>query len=179
MKKLRIAFLLTAVFALLFTGTFLTINFTQLGYSTPSKLSGAYGGSIGVYVAVGPLENSTNVPLDTTVVVYTSRNPLVTDLHLTPEVPIENKINVPVDDGLSGKTTFYLKEPLKPATTYNASVVVMNETVTWSFTTTTETLPLQSTIGRFITDNAFGVSLVIATIATSAVGITIWTKKNQ
>ena len=87
--------------------------------------------------SIGPAANATNVPLDTIIVVDQMRPMNVGELHLSPEVPIERRLDeyYPV---ASKCTTFYFSEPLKPATTYNATLFFGDEPISWNFTTTAE-----------------------------------------
>ena len=154
-KFLRLSLLFVVLFLTLYFG----VTLTDFGYSRPSIMVTNVGG---LGVALGPESGDTNVALDTFFRIGTMRHTTVKDLQLTPEVPIARRRDLP--EGLAGGDyRFYPAEPLEPATTYNASVSIMGETVSWSFTTTSK--PLHS-IGFFIASNVFGTSLLIAIAVT-------------
>jgi hypothetical protein len=124
--------------------------------------------------SIGPAANATNVPLDTIIVVDQMRPMNVGELHLLPEVPIERRLDeyYPV---ASKCTTFYFSEPLKPATTYNATLFFGDEPISWNFTTTTEPYypryeAFPSALGIFIT-------VIISAVVTSVFGLKVWKKK--
>jgi hypothetical protein len=161
-SKKRLA-LLIALFVISGTTTLLGLNYSQFGYSLPTQGSTPQGSNNGIAISVGPADNASNVPLETVILVTTFRNPTVSNLRLSPEAPVRNVVNIP---DLQGKTTFYLIEPLKPATTYNASVLVGNEAITWNFTTTAQPLPLQTQVSHAIATYSVEFSLLIAAIVT-------------
>jgi hypothetical protein len=178
LKSFHIAILLIVFFVSSFLAVFLTVTLTEYGYSTPSvSVSGSVDAVGPVGFSLGPSPNSTNVPLDTKIVVYTMRPTTVKDLHLTPEASVGHECSSYGENGLSGKYTFYLNEPLKTATTYNASVFIMDQVVSWNFTTTRKSL--ESGISFYIATNVFGIALAIATIGTFAIGGLIWIKRRH
>jgi len=100
----------------------------------------------------------------------------VGELHLSPEVPIERRVDehIPV---ASKCTTFYFSEPLKPATTYNVTLFFGDEPISWNFTTTAEPYypryePMPSALGISI------IAIVSATI-TFGVGAKVLKKKHE
>ena len=173
-KKVLGLLMLLAVLVVLFLTVYLWVTLTDYGYSTPSF---AVDGVDLLGISLGPKPNATNVALDTFIGIGTMRQTTVKDLQLTPEVPIARRKDGTDDTGIGGEYTFYPAEPLKPATTYNVSVFIMSETVSWSFTTTSE--PLQSEISIFIASNVFWVSLLVATAGTSVVGVLVWIKRRH
>jgi hypothetical protein len=72
-KRLSIALLLGTVFAILFLATSLLISATQTAYSTPATMPVTIyrnESRIPIPVGVGPAPNSTNVFLNTAIVVF-------------------------------------------------------------------------------------------------------------
>jgi hypothetical protein len=123
---------------------------------------------------IGPAANATNVPLDTIIVIDQMRPMNVGELHLSPGVPIERRVDehIPI---ASKCTTFYFSEPLKPATTYNVTLFFGDEPISWNFTTTTEPYypryeAFPSALGIFIT-------VIISAVVTSVFGLKVWKKK--
>src|SRR4030042_1092924 len=114
-KKLHMALLLAAVFSASFLTVFLAIFLTQSAYSTPSRYVLVVGG---MGITLGPPPNSMSVPLDTTIIIDTLSSTGVSDLHITPEVPIP-RVTSEVSGPLLFLNTFYPAQQLKPATTYN------------------------------------------------------------
>ena len=126
--------------------------------------------------SIGPAADATNVPLDTIIVVDQMRPMNVGELNLSPEVPIERRLDeyYPV---ASKCTTFYFSEPLKPATTYNATLFFGDEPISWNFTTTAEPYspryePMPSALGISI------IAIVSAAI-TFGVGAKVLKKKQE
>ena len=126
--------------------------------------------------SIGPAANATNVPLDTIIVLDQMRPMNVGELHLSPEVPIERRLDeyYPV---ASKCTTFYFTEPLKPATTYNATLFFGDEPISWNFTTTTE--PYYPRYEAFPSALGIYVAVTIAAVVTSGVGLKVWKKKKN
>ena len=174
-KKILGLLLLLVVFVVLFLTVYLWVTSTDYGYSMPSW--GLSPVSFDIGVSLGPKPNATGVALDTTIRIYTMRDTTVKDLRLTPEVPIARTSEEIGYVPAYGMYTFYPAEPLKPATTYDVSVFIMRETVSWSFTTTSE--PLQSEISFFIANNVFWVALLVATAGTSVIGVLVWIKRRH
>lgn len=125
---------------------------------------------------IGPASNATNVPLDTAIVIDQMRPFFVGELQLSPEAPIARR----VDDyhGLASRAAiFYFSEPLKPATTYNATIFLESTSISWNFTTTAEPYypryeALPSGLGIFV-------AVTISAVVTSVVGLTVWKKKQR
>jgi hypothetical protein len=173
MKKAKTILILTAAFAASFITVFLAISLTQSAYSTPSS----YLSDIdGFAIILGPPPNATDVALDTTIFVETWRETRVDNLSLTPEVPIARRSDERVAVA-SGLYTFYPAEPLKPATTYNVSVFIMNKIVSWSFTTTPE--PFRPGISFYLATYVFWIALATAIAGTSIVGGLVWLRRNR
>jgi hypothetical protein len=172
-KKLHAALLLAVVFSASFLTVFLAILFTQSAYSTPSHAILIVGS---MEITLGPPPNSTNIPLDTTIIVDTLNFADVNDLHITPEVPIAG-VTSENSGPLSSLETFYPAQQLKPATTYNVSVTIGEVPVSWSFTTTSE--PFNPTISFYFATNMLWVALAAAFSATSIVGLAVQFKRKQ
>lgn len=84
---------------------------------------------------IGPPLNATDVPLDTVVYISFMRTQKVSQLQISPEAPIlreEFEASYPA----SGAYIWHFAEPLKPATTYNATIIWHDIPITWNFTTT-------------------------------------------
>jgi hypothetical protein len=170
-SKVHLALRLAAVFAASFLTVFLVIFFTQSTYSTPSSYVSVIND---MDITVGPPPNSTNIPLDTTITVDALASASLNDLHLTPEVPIASRYSQ-VTSSVTYINTFYPAEPLEPATPYTVSVTVLNEPLSWSFTTTSE--PFSPNISYILATNVLWISLSAATSATLIAGFAIWLKK--
>jgi hypothetical protein len=94
-----------------------------------------YGGLTGVNgVAIIISPNGTNIPCNTPIQVETWRPTHVGNLTLTPNVPILNRVEKTVVVA-SLQVTFNLARPLQPNTNYTVSIPIMDETITWNFTT--------------------------------------------
>jgi len=177
-KKLQVALILIVVFSVSFLAVFLAM------YLTPSPYlhEGAYSmpalewqsREIDMPNHIGPALNATNVPLDTTIVISLVRPMNIGELLLSPDASIVRREN------LSGApawiaSIFYFSEPLKSATTYNATLFVNNKPISWNFTTTAEPYyprykALPSTLGIFV-------DVTISAVVTSVVGLKVWKKK--
>jgi len=172
-KRLYAAFLLANGFCDHISHRAFSDFLTQSAYSTPD----AYVFSLdGMGITIGPKPNSTNVPLDTTIAIDTWRSPTVSDFNLMPEAPIARLTKEKV--GLASMlTTFYPAEPLKPATTCNVSVVIMNVPVSWSFATTSE--PYHPTSAFYLVTYALWIALSAAIATTLLVGLAIWFRRKR
>ena len=178
-KKLQVALVLIAVFSATFLIAFLAIYLTpspylhEQAYSMPTQF---WHSPDLAPSSIGPAANSTNVPLDTIIVVDQMRPMNVGELHLSPEAPLERRIDEYYRP--AGKcTTFYFSEPLKPATTYKVTLFFGDEPISWNFTTTAEPYnPRYETL-----PSALGISVVVITSAviTLAVGLKGRTKKKM
>jgi hypothetical protein len=172
-EKLYLASRLAVVFAASFLTVFLAIFLTQSAYSTPSNYVSVVNG---MDITLGPPPNSTNIPLDTTITVDALASAALNDLHLTPEVPIASRYSE-VTSSLTYLNTFYPAQPLKPATSYTVSVTILNEPVSWSFTTTSE--PFNPGISFYLATNVLWIALSAATSATIIVGFAIWLRRKR
>jgi hypothetical protein len=121
--------------------------------------------------SLGPPPNSTNIPLDTTITVEVLASAALNDLHLTPEVPIA-RVASTTTGPLTYLNVFYPAEMLKPSTSYNVSVTIMNSPVSWVFTTTNE--PSKPSTSFYLSTHAFWISLSIAAIATVIADLAFW-----
>ena len=172
-KKLHTALLLVAVFSASFLTVFSAISLTQSAYSTPSHYVSVVDG---MGITLGPPPNSTNIPLDTTIIIDTLNSAEVSDLRMTPEVPIA-RVTSETSGTLSSLNTFYPAQQLKPATTYNVSVTIMDVPMSWSFTTTSE--PFNPGISFYLATNMLWIALSAAVSATAIFGFAIWFKRKQ
>ena len=89
----------------------------------------------GIGNTIGPPLNAIDVPLDTVVYISFMRTQKVSQLQMSPEATIlreEFEASYPA----SGAYIWYFAEPLKPATTYNATIIWHDIPITWNFTTT-------------------------------------------
>ena len=170
-KKVYWASRLAVVFAASFLTVFLVIFFTQSAYSTPPSYVSVIND---MDITVGPSPNSTDVPLDTTITVDALASAALNDLHLTPEVPIASRYSQ-VTSSVTYLNTFSPAEPLEPDTSYTVSVTILNEPVSWSFTTTSE--PFSPSISFILARNVLWISLSAATSATLIVGFAIWLRR--
>jgi hypothetical protein len=172
-KKMRVALILAAVFALTFLTVFLVISLTQSAYSTPEHYA---SGVNGMTITIGPKPNSTDVPLDTTITIDALSPATLNDLHSTPEVPI-SLVATEVSGPLSYQHTFYPAQLLKPATSYTVSVKISDVPVTWSFTTTSE--PYHPTISFYLATCVLWIAFSTAAATTLIVGLAVGYRKKQ
>jgi hypothetical protein len=178
-KTLHVAIILVAVFSASFLVAFLAIYLTPSPYlherahSSPTLFWHAPDLAPS---SIGPALNATNVPLDTIIVVDQIRPMGVGELQLSPEAPIARRVDE--HSGLAGITTiFYFSEPLKPATTYNATIFFSNTSISWNFTTTAEPYypryeALPSELGIFV-------AVTASTVVTLIVGLIIWNNRKR
>ena len=174
LKKLRPVLLLALVFSVVFLTVFFAILLTQSPYSTPSSQAVVING--GMDFNVGPPPNATNIPLDSTVTVEALASAALNDLHVTPEVSIA-RVTSTTTGPLTYLSVFYPAEPLKPSTSYNVSVTIMNSPVSWVFTTTNE--PFKPSISFYIAANAFWISLSTAAATTVIAGLAVWFREKR
>jgi hypothetical protein len=100
----------------------------------------------------------------------------VGELHLSPEAPIERRVDEYYRP--AGKCTiFYFSEPLKPATTYNATLFFGDKPISWNFTTTNE--PYYPNYEAFPSALGIYVAVTISAAVTSGVGLKVWKKKTN
>jgi len=170
-KKMRMTLILAAVFAFTFLAVFLVISNTQSAYSTPNTYLSEVKG---MDITIGPKPNSTDVPLDTTIIIDALSSATLDDLDTTPKISISS-IAVEVSGPLSYKQTFYPSQLLKPATSYTVSLAIRDIPISWSFTTTSE--PYQPTISFYLATYATWIALATAITLTSLTGSLIWLKR--
>ena len=164
---MRLLLLLALVFSVTFLSVFLAIILSQSAYSTPP----VYTLDIdGMGIKVGPPPNSTGIPLDTTIVIDALTSASLADFQMTPQVSIA-RLDSENSSPLTYLNSFYPAQPLKPATFYTVSVIVMNVPVSWSFTTTAEIF--SPGISFYLATNAFGIALFAAILATLITGCTL------
>lgn len=172
-KKLHVAIILTLFFVLTFLVLFLVISLTQSAHSTPGNYISAVDS---MSITIGPAPNATNISLDTTITIDALSATTISNLRMTPQVPIALVTNE-VSGPLSYKQTFYPAQPLEPATSYVVSVTIKNIPVSWSFTTTSE--PYHPTISFYLATYALWIALSAATATTSSIGFAIWYRKKR
>jgi hypothetical protein len=165
-KTIQLFTLFVVAFLVFFVFVFLTIISTQSAYSKPSNSVLVING---MDVTLGPAINSTNVPLDTTITIDAFAAATVNGLHITPEVVIAYATSETTGP-LTYVSAFYPDEPLKPATTYNVSVTVMDMLISWSFTTTPE--PSNHGISFYLATYNVWISLSMAALVAAIVGLT-------
>ena len=173
-KKLRAVLLFALVFSVVFLAAFLGILSTQSSNSTPS--SQAMVINEGMDFSLGPPPNATNIPLDTTITVEALASAALNDLHIIPEVFIA-RVTSTTTGPLTYLNLFYPAELLKPSTSYNISVTIMDSPVSWVFTTTNE--PFKPSISFYLAINAFWISLSTAASATVIAGLAVWVREKR
>jgi len=172
-KQRHMVLLLAVVFTASFLAVFLTVFLTQSAYSMPMQYTLTVDG---MAITVGPPPNSTNIPLDTAIIVDTLNTAEVSNLHVTPEVPI-TRVTSENSGPLSSLKTFYPAQQLKTATSYKVSATIRDVPVSWSFTTTSE--PFKPGISFYMATNVVWIALASALSATSIVGFIMWRKRKQ
>ena len=156
---MRLLLLLALVFSVTFLSVFLAIILSQSAYSTPP----AYTLDIdGMGIKVGPPPNSTGIPLDTSIIIDALTSASLADFQMTPQVAIA-RLSSENSSPLTYVNSFYPTQPLKPATFYTVSVIVMNVPVSWSFTTAEVFSP---GISFYLATNAFWIALLTAVLVT-------------
>jgi hypothetical protein len=164
---MRLSLLLALILSVTFLTVFLAIVLSQSSYSTPP----AYTLDIdGMGIKVGPPPNSTGIPLDTTIIIDALTSASLADFQMTPQVSIA-RLDSENSSPLTYLNSFYPSQPLKPATFYTVSVIVMNVPVSWSFTTTAEVLG--PGIGFYLATNAFWIALFATVLVTLITGYTL------
>jgi len=178
-KTLHVAIIIVAVFSASFLAIFLAIYLTPSPYlherahSTPTQYW--YGETTGAPI-IGPAPNTTNVPLDTTIVIDQIRSFFVGELQLSPEAPIARRVDEYY--GLASRAAiFYFSEPLKPATTYNATIFLKSTSISWNFTTTAE--PYYPRYEALPSGLGIYVAVVVSAAVTLIVGLIIWNKRKR
>ena len=163
---MRLLLLLALVFSVTFLSVFLGIILSQSAYSTPP----AYTIDIdGMGIKVGPPPNSTGNPLDTSIIIDALTSASLADFQMTPQVFIA-RLSSENSSPLTYLNSFYPAQPLKPATFYTVSVIVMNVPVSWSFTTAEIFSP---GISFYLATNEFWIALLTAILVTLSSGFTL------
>ncbi len=170
-KRQSMVLLLVLVFLVSFLIIFLPIILTQSAYSTPNSYSSIING---MTITVGPPPNSTNIALDTKIIVDALASASLDDLHASPEVNFAS-VSSETTGPLNYQTTFYPDKPLDPATYYTITVTIMETTVSWSFTTTTE--PFHPETSYYLATNGLWIALGAATATTIIIGFASWLKR--
>jgi hypothetical protein len=176
MKKVILALLLIAVFALSFVATFYSIAISseyqsRRVYSTPQGGSPLEQSWESQLVTVGPSPNSSNVPRDTLIWINGARPVKVENVTLTPYVSIANETNnIYLIGGSTSVFDIYPAVLLQSNTTYVIAATIAGTTSSWNFTTSMD--PTQLVFTRVLTTsyfsrNAYWISLIPATLATS------------
>jgi len=164
---MRLLLLLALVFSVTFLSVFLAIILSLSAYSTPP----AYTLDIdGMGIKVGPPPNSTGIRLDTSIIIDALTSASLADFQMTPQVGIA-RLSSENSSPLTYLNSFYPAQPLKPATFYTVSVIVMNVPVSWSFTTTVEVF--SPGISFYLATNAFWTALLTAVLVTLLSGYTL------
>jgi len=172
-KQLYMALLLAIVFSASFLAVFLAIFLTQSAYSTPAQDILTVDS---MAITLGPPPNSTDIPLDTAIIIDTVNSAEVSDLHIIPEVPVA-RVTSENSGPLTSLKTFYPAQQLKTATTYNLSATIMDTPVLWSFTTTSESF--NPGINFYLATNVLWIAVSAAVAATSIAGFALWYKRKQ
>jgi hypothetical protein len=172
-KNQYFAACLALVFLVSFIVAFFTISIMQSAYSTPSSYASVIDG---MDISVGPPPNSTGVSLDATITVEALASASLNDLRMTPKV---NFASVTSDSTgpLTYRTSFHPDKLLKPSTSYNVSVTIMNVPIQWSFTTTSQ--PFQPGTSYYLATNALLIALSAAAFTTTIAGFSLWLKRKQ
>jgi hypothetical protein len=178
-SKKYLAAMLVLVFSVVFLVSYFLISLTPFAFYRERQHSyPPLGGSsnffpVGIF---GPSPNSTDVPLDTAIVISFMRPVNIEDLELSPEAPIASqttKQSLPA----SVEYTFCFAEPLEPATTYKVSVLSGGKPVTWNFTTTAE--PYQPKFNTYLYPSVPLVAFAVAIIITFSVSLIMWHGKRK
>lgn len=167
LSKLRVALLVVVIFFSSFLSGFLIIFLTQFAHSMPSTSALAVGD--GMYIEVGPPPNSENVSLDTLIIVDALTSASLSDLRLTPEVPID-LVTSEVSGPLSYERRFYPAQLLESSTSYTVSVTILTTPISWNFTTTNAFVP---GIGFYLATNIVWISSLVACLATIIIVLVI------
>ena len=166
-KKQHTVLPLVAVFLGSFLATFLAISLTQSAYSMPSQYLSTVNE---MDITLGPPPNSTDVHLDTAITIEALATAELNNFHVNPEVPIAS-VASHTTGILTYVNTFYPAKLLSPSTSYNVSVVVEGEPVSWSFTTTSESF--RPGISFYLATKVWWISLAAATLATAIAGFAV------
>jgi hypothetical protein len=179
--------LFISILVLVFSASFIVMYFVfsltpyayseQKDYSTPSL--SPWPSMVPYGISLGPAINSTNVPLDTTIIIDEIRSIKVSNVSLTPEIPIERQ-NIEGYGLASQQYIFYLAQPLKPSTNYTVAAFfgAPADEVSWSFTTTSEAIS-QRYIAVYEETRVLDVSFLAAIVSTLATGLLVYFKKRR
>ena len=172
-----------AIILILFPVTFLSscilISLTPFAYyheranSCPPLEGSSNLFPVGIF---GPSPNSTEVPLDTAVVIFLMRPVNIENFSLTPQGPLAIQ-TIEHSPPASETYTFCFAEPLKPVTTYNITLLAGGKPVTWNFTTTAK--PYSARFNTYLCPSVPWVALAIATSITFGVTLVVWHKKRK
>jgi hypothetical protein len=175
-KKFR-AVIFIAIFISSFLCSYFVISLIPLAYyHERADSQPTLGGSISLIGVFGPAPNSTDVPLDTAIVVFFMRPVNITDLYLVPEVPIKSQ-SIEQSHPASVEYTFSFAEPLESATTYNVSLLAGGKPLTWNFTTTAE--PYQPRFNTYLYPSVPLVAFAIAITMSFSVSLMVRHKKRK
>ena len=172
-KNKRLFFIFIVIFAISFSTLFLLISITQSAYSIPSQTTIMVNQ---MSITLGPAPNSTNIPLETAITVDTIASASLNDLIIIPDEKFDH-ITSYATGPITYETRYYPAQPLKPATSYNMSITIFDNPVTWTFTTTSQ--PFTPEINYYLAKNNVLIILLTATIITSISGFFIWLRKNN
>lgn len=164
--------LITTIFLVSFLIVYMTISITQSTYSKPDKKATKFET---ITIAVGPPPNSTEISLDTAIIIDTVASATLYNLQITPETPISH-----IESIISGPITcehiIYPAKFLESATTYIVSVNILDVPVLWTFTTTSDSF--DPGIGFYLAKNVLLISLTLAVLITIILGLIILFKKS-
>ncbi len=123
---------------------------------------------------IGPPLNATDVPLDTVVFLSLMRasKPEEVQLHMSPEAAVLRKESEEDQHSPGGAIIWYFAEPLKPATTYTATIIRHDIPTTWNFTTTDK--PFQPRYEMFPNQLGQMIAVSIAVVASVLSIPVIW-----
>ncbi len=177
-KKLS-AVLLLGVFLLALSSTYLVISLTPFAYhrelvQSYPPLEGA--SSLFPVGILGPAPNSTDVPLDTAIVIALTRPVNIENLNIAPQGPAVSK-TIAHSPPASETYIFCFTDPLKPATTYNVTALSGGKPITWNFTTTAE--PYEPRYSTYLYPYTLWVALAVAAFVTVSVFLIILHKKEK
>ena len=172
--KNRPVLCLLLIFSVVFLAVFSVIALTQSPYSMPSSEALVVDG--GMEIKLGPFPNATSVALDSAITVDAVASATIGNLHITPETLIASSSSESTGP-LTYLYKFYPAEPLKPATNYTVSATIMDNQVSWSFTTTAESFkpPLTYSLAK----NVIWIALAAAALATLIAAIIIRRKQEK
>jgi hypothetical protein len=170
-KKMKLIIGFIIVFLISFFGTYFLVILTQSAYSTPSKGLLQIGD---ISVSVGPEPNSSNIPLDTVIIIDTVASAQIENLNITPEILIQYETSA-ISGSITYEIIFYPKEPLQPNRNYEVSATIFENPVSWSFATTSETF--QPSIGYQLIKNVILISSLIAVVVLVCFSLIIGYKK--